>query len=137
MLQTNFAGTEVPGKAEHNIKTVLLATDGSNYGDKALDNSIRMAKNAEGRLVITYFANPDDAALFDGFPCRDDNEWQAYGHRVLDKLAQKAYDAGLTKVETILEHYQGEESLTALAQRVDADIIVLASHLFRMGVPAL
>jgi nucleotide-binding universal stress UspA family protein len=113
------------------LHTVLLATDGSSYADRALDNAIRMTKNSKGRLVITYFANPDDTALFDGFPCQDNQEWQAYGQNVLNRLAERARKAGVIDIVTVLEHYQGEESLTALSQKVDADIIILASHLFK------
>jgi nucleotide-binding universal stress UspA family protein len=115
----------------HPIHTVLLATDGTSYADRALENSIRMTRYSGGRLIITYFADPNDTALFDGFPCQNDEEWQAYGRNILTKLADKARKEGVQEVETILEKYQGEDSLTHLAQQVNADIIMLASHLFR------
>ncbi len=112
-------------------QTILFATDGTSYAETAFVNTIHTLKHSGGRLVITYFADPNDTVLFDGFPCRSAEEWQAYGRNVLERLAKKARDAGIEQVETILEHYQGEEQLSELAQQVHADVIVLASHLFQ------
>lgn len=120
-----------PSAPAHPIRTVLLATDGTAYANRALENSIRMARHNQGRLVITYFADPNDTDLFDGFPCQNNQEWQAYGRNVLAQLAERARKEGVPEVETILAQYQGEESLSKLAQEVNADIIMLASHLFK------
>lgn len=130
MINTNFTQTTQYPASHPATRSVLLATDGSSYGEPALNNAIQMAKNGKCRLVITYFADPDDCALFDGFSCRNNEEWQAYGQRVLDRLAQRARDAGVQEVETILQHYQGEESLARIGRQVDAEVTVLASHLF-------
>ncbi len=112
------------------IRTILLATDGTGYSETALKNAIRLALHHKGRLVITYFADPNDITLYDGFPCYTKEEWQAYGQNVLKTLADKARAAGLENVETILQHYQGEESLNQVASEVGADYITLASHYF-------
>lgn len=121
----------LPPATERPVRTVLLATDGTSYANRALESSIRVARHNQGRLVITYFADPNDTALYDGFPCRDNEEWKAYGRNVLDRLAERARREGVPKVETVLEDYQGEESLSRLAQEVNADVIMLASHLFK------
>ncbi|MEI6046652.1 MAG: universal stress protein [Chloroflexota bacterium] len=117
--------------AKHSIRTVLLATDGTSYAERALENSIRMTRHAGGRLIITYFADPKDTTLFEGFPYQNEEDWQAYGRNILARLEERARRDGVYEVETVLERYQGEESLTNLAQQVNADIIMLASHLFR------
>jgi nucleotide-binding universal stress UspA family protein len=122
--------TTSPAQATY---TVLLATDKSGRHDLVLENAIQLARHKAGRLVITYFADPNDLELFDGAPA-DDIEWRAHGRLVLTELAKKARAAGVLDVQTILEDYQGEERLSDLAQRVQANIILLASHNFSGGL---
>lgn len=130
-MTTDYAAETMPDTESHHIHTVLLATDGTGFTDAALNNAIRLAKRSNGRLIITYFADPNDNALYHGNICHDCTEWQTTGNEVLVRLAEKAREAGVGEVETILEHYQGEQSLGDLAQETGADLIVLASHLFQ------
>jgi nucleotide-binding universal stress UspA family protein len=113
------------------LHTVLLATDGTVYAEKALQDCINLLKRSGGKLVITFYADPDDANLYGGVGCQDAAEWRAYGQQVLDKLAEKARQAGVEEVITLLEDYQGEEGLNQVAKDVDADLIMLSSHLFQ------
>ena len=115
------------------IHTVLLATDGTDYADQALEDCINLLKDRNGKLVITYFADPQDWALYQGSPCQDDAEWQTRGRKVLDKLAARARAGGVKEVITLLEGYQGEESLNQLAEEVNANMIMLSSHLFQFS----
>jgi nucleotide-binding universal stress UspA family protein len=117
-------------EAKRAIRTVLLATDGSSSAKTALKSAIAAAKGQEGHLIITYFADPNDVTLYDGFPCRDAGEWQSCGKQILERMAEQARAAGVAQVETILEAYQGEELLSELAKRVNAQLIILGSHLF-------
>jgi nucleotide-binding universal stress UspA family protein len=112
------------------VKTVLLATDGTSSASHALQSAIEAAIGLNSRLVITYFADPNDVALYDGFPCLDQAEWRAYGEHVLKELAAQARAAGVSEVETFLEPYQGEELLSEIARRENASLIILGSHLF-------
>jgi nucleotide-binding universal stress UspA family protein len=112
---------------------VLLATDGSRSADGCLNQAINLVKHSGGRLTLTFFANPHDTAVFGGLVCHNSLEWQKYGQEILDKLAQEARNAGVEHIETVLEHYQGEERLAQLAQEVDANYIMLASHLFNFA----
>jgi nucleotide-binding universal stress UspA family protein len=113
------------------IHTVLLATDGTAYADQALKDCINLLKNNDGKLIITYFADPKDVTLYQGSPCSNDAEWRTKGKRILDRLATKAREGGVKDVSTLLEEYQGEESLNQIAKEVDANLIMLSSHLFQ------
>ncbi len=112
------------------IKTILFATDGTSGADEAFANALRLARHNNARLIITYFASPDDIALFDGAPCENVEQWQDTGKKILAELAQRATEAGVPEVETILEKSQNQERLNELAQRLNVNLIILASHLF-------
>ena len=115
------------------IHNVLLATDGTAYAEHALKDCINLLKGTDGKLFITYFADPKDVALYQGAPCPDDAAWRAKGQKVLDALAKKARDGGVKEVCTLLEEYQGEESLNQIAEAVNANLIMLSSHLFQFA----
>ncbi len=119
--------------SSHKINNVLLATDGSPSADGSLKQAINLVQHSGGRLILTFYANPNDTVVFGGSSCPTGQEWQKYGQGTLDKLAQKARDAGIKQVEIVLEHYQDEERLAQLAQAVDANYIMLASHLFNFS----
>lgn len=118
------------------IHTVLLATDGTAYAEHALKDCINLLKRSGGKLVITYFADPKDVALYQGSPCPDDAAWRAKGIKILADLATKARAGGVKEVSTLLEEYQREESLNQIAEEVDADMIMLSSHLFQFDSQA-
>jgi nucleotide-binding universal stress UspA family protein len=130
----SLSSTEGPVVSyRHPVLNVLLATDGTNQAETALTLAINLVRNSGGRLILTFYANPDDQAVFGGDACPNREEWRAQGQQILDKLAQSARRAGVKQVETVLEHYQDEERLTQLAQELNTNYIVLASHLFSFG----
>jgi nucleotide-binding universal stress UspA family protein len=130
----SLSSTEGPvGSRQHPVLHVLVATDGTRQADTALTLAINLVRNSGGRLILTFYANPADQAVFGGGACPDREEWHAKGQQILDKLAQRARSAGVKQVEIVLEHYQDEERLTQLAQELNANYIVLASHLFNFG----
>ncbi len=131
------ARNQTPGYARKGrlnpIHTILLATDGTSNSDNALQNCISLLKGSEGKLVITYFADPKDTAVNNGVACESSAEWRAQGERILNALARKAREGGIKEVVTMLENYQGEESLGQIAEDVEANMIMLTSHFFQAG----
>lgn len=113
------------------IRTILLATDGTSSGESALQNCINLLRGSSGKLVITYFADPRDTTINEGVACESDAAWRAHGEKVLNALAAKARANGIKDVTTLLEEYQGEESLNQLAEDVEANMIMLSSHFFQ------
>jgi len=114
-------------------RTILLATDGTEHAERALLNSIHLLQHSGGRLIIVYYANPTDTALFGEMGCTSQEEWEHQGKLALERLEKTAREAGLTEVSALLEPYKGEEGLSVLASRVQADLVVMASHLFCLG----
>lgn len=114
--------------SNHHVMNVLLATDGSPAAESSLRQAINLVKNSGGRLILTFYAAPNDSTVFSGLSCQNSQEWQKYGQEILNKLAQEARNGGVKLVETVLEHYQEEERLAQLAQDVNANYIMLASH---------
>src|SRR4051812_2122445 len=88
------------------IHTILLATDGTSSTDNALQNCIGLLKGSDGKLVITYFADPKDTTVNDGVSCETDAKWHEHGEKILNSLAKKARDGGVKEVTTLLEKYQ-------------------------------
>jgi nucleotide-binding universal stress UspA family protein len=123
----------VPATIRPVIKTILLATDGSPKAEKAFENATRLARHNEARLIITYYAEPNDRALFGNLPCESNEQWRCQGQRILAGLAQRAREEGITEVETIVENHQNEEGLNDLAQQFNVDLIMLASHFFTLS----
>ncbi len=109
---------------------ILLATDGSGYAGAAVDFAISQARHEGARLIITYFADPDDVSLFHGAPCHDNQAWREQGREVLSHIEERAKVAGVEDIEVILEDSQLSETLPELAARLGAGLIVLASHQF-------
>ncbi len=114
--------------SDHHVMNVLLATDGSPKAENSLKQAINLVKHSGGRLILTFYADPNDPTVFSGLSCPNSQEWQNYGQGILDKLAQEARNAGIKHIETVLENYQDEERLAQLAQDVNANYIMLASH---------
>ena len=113
--------------------TILLATDGSAAAETAFEEAVTLARYSKGRLVLTFYAYPEDSGLFGGQACCCNEQWQASGRQVLERLAEKARAAGVPQVETVLEHYQDEESLYQLGGEIGANMTTLASHCFRFN----
>jgi nucleotide-binding universal stress UspA family protein len=121
----------LPG--ERTVKKILLATDGTQHAEKALENSISLAKQNRGRLIITYYADPNDQEIFGEKGCPDASLWHQRGKEVLTSLEKQVRAEGVQEVMTVLEPCFSEDYLGKLAQQLDVDIIVLASHLFKVG----
>jgi nucleotide-binding universal stress UspA family protein len=98
------------------IRNILLATDGSSFAELAFENCIRLVGYAGGKLIITYYTHA----------VGDTTEVP----QTLEQLEKRAKESGIENVETIIDNYQDEDALNRLAERVKADLIVIASHLF-------
>ncbi|MEI7554779.1 universal stress protein [Candidatus Chlorohelix sp.] len=122
-----------PSPTLRKIRTLLLATDGTEHAEKALLNSIHLVQQSGGNLILVYYADPNDTDLFGVMGCNSQEAWEVQGSLVLARLEKKAKEAGLTEVSALLEPYKGEEGLSVLATKVQADLVVLASHLFCLG----
>ena len=103
------------------FKTILYATDFSPQAEKALHRALALAENSHARLCCCYVeeAQADDpearAASNDGF--RD---------TLRGSIPESAY--ALCQPEFYVESGEVSEAILRLAQRVDADLIVLGAR---------
>jgi nucleotide-binding universal stress UspA family protein len=106
-------------------KNIVLAYDGSKYSNKALQESISIAKSSGGSLLILSIVD-----ITDEFESEAPGLTDKMTEKLL-KLAQKALDKALAaKVKARLEVHVGDayEMIVDIAKKKKADIIVMGSH---------
>ncbi|MES2979090.1 MAG: universal stress protein [Pseudomonadota bacterium] len=116
------------------FRQILIAIDGSNTADKALDEAIRLARFTGARLHLLHVV--DELAYVNGFePAMNYlNEilplMREAGERILASGIAKALAAGVQVEATNVVEGPGRlhEHVNAQAALVDADLIVVGSH---------
>ena len=122
---------------------IMLATDGSKLSQKAVKNAIDMASkfNAElvavkviPRYVQTYFEGSFTVADIDVKSI--EAQWAAGAQQVLDKIATSAAAKGVIVKTSVIKSDDISDGLVKAANKMKADLIVMASH-GRKGVKRL
>jgi len=117
-------------------KHLLIPTDGSRLGDKAVKEGIGLARALGARLTL-YYAVPDypeplylESAVMAAYVTPEQYRAEAERHaaKVLAKAAAKVSAAGLTA-----QTYQGLasvpwEGIIEAARKKKCDLILMASH---------
>ena len=122
---------------------LLVPTDGSRLSDKAISQAIDLAR-AIGATITFMHATPGMPRTIyaDGMsvPIVSRKEFtqqaKAEATRVLDKASAKAASAGIDSKVVHMTTDAPWESIIALAKKVKADAIVMASH-GRRGIASL
>jgi nucleotide-binding universal stress UspA family protein len=107
----------VPRDTKMPEQRILVATDGSRLGDAAAYSAIRLATRCHLPLTAVAVSAPEG-----------NEEQRAEMAAVLERVHTAATEAG---VEAECLHEQGrrpDEIITATAQRLPADLLVLGSH---------
>ena len=122
---------------------IMLATDGSKLSQKAVKSAIDMASkfNAElvavkviPRYVQTYFEGSFTVADIDVKSI--EAQWAAGAQQVLDKIATSATAKGVSVKTSVIKSDDISDGLVKAANKMKADLIVMASH-GRKGVKRL
>ena len=122
---------------------IMLATDGSKLSQKAVKSAIDMASkfNAElvavkviPRYVQTYFEGSFTVADIDVKSI--EAQWAAGAQQVLDKIATSAAAKGVIVKTSVIKSDDISDGLVKAANKMKADLIVMASH-GRKGVKRL
>jgi nucleotide-binding universal stress UspA family protein len=108
------------------MKTILAATDGSEYSEKALYEAINLAKSCGSKLYVMSVVevNPEYEALAPLIVEKADEET-----RVFLDAAQKCAEREKVSCNTIV--HRGEDPahfIVEEAQRLKADMIVMGKH---------
>jgi nucleotide-binding universal stress UspA family protein len=106
------------------LRRILLATDGSEYSQSAIEVAIQVAKQSQARLtVMTMVLLAEDLEMVGTHAMRASQEKQA--HQRLDAVAKLAAEAGVP-CQTLLCY--GEEpyrEIVDTAEDIEANLIVM------------
>jgi nucleotide-binding universal stress UspA family protein len=113
---------------------ILVATDGSDLADRAVDHTIAIAKalNSDVTVVTVSESAAMIGAYPDGFYAIDQNELiegqDEAAKALLDKAEDKVKAAGLAVKTVHIKDSFPAEGIVATAQNLGADLIVMGSH---------
>jgi nucleotide-binding universal stress UspA family protein len=112
--------TELP-----RYRTILFATDGSDQAAFAEGHALALALRTGARLEALYVVEPAMFIVY-GFawPTVDAHK---SGHKVLDRLTQRAREAGVAVGTRLLEGRAGP-TIIGEAERLGADLLVVGSR---------
>lgn len=116
---------------------ILIATDGSDLADRALDHGLQLAKLAGSEVTIVTVTEP--ATLIGGGyatvagtvidPLPELIEAQDKAARdLLARMAKRAADQGVTVKTVLVDNSFPAEGIVATAANIGAELIVMGSH---------
>ena len=122
---------------------IMLATDGSKLSQKATKSAIDLAAKFSAELVAVKVIPRYVETYFEGsFTVADidvksiEAQWAAGAQQVLDKIATSAAAKGVIVETSVIKSDDISDGLVKAANKMKADLIVMASH-GRKGVKRL
>jgi len=113
-------------------RNIICPIDGSELGNKALEEAIYISKATGARLILLHVVEKwyQSAHLV-----TDSEEWQLIhndwlkkGRELLDSELVKVKEKGSKDVETVLRDGDAAYEIIATAVESKADLIIMASH---------
>lgn len=108
-------------------RTILFATDGSDYAALAERHALALALVTGARIAGVFVVDDHVASQFGALASEVLEELRADGRRALDELAERAGQAGV-RVQTHLVEGRAGPTIVAEAARLGADLVVVGSH---------
>lgn len=122
---------------------ILVATDGSELSQKAIDSALALAAKLGASVVAVKVVPPYPQSYFEGSMAvdiqqiaRTEERWAAEAMKSLESVQAAGVVRGVTVTPTVVRADQVAEALIAAAQKHHCDLIVMASH-GRRGVSRL
>lgn len=122
---------------------ILVATDGSELSQKAIDSALGLAAKLGASVVAVKVVPPYPQSYFEGSMAvdikqiaRTEEHWAAEAMKGLESVQSAGVARGVTVTPTVVRSDQVSEALIATAQKHHCDLIVMASH-GRRGVSRL
>jgi nucleotide-binding universal stress UspA family protein len=122
---------------------ILVATDGSELSQKAVDSALQLASKLGSSVVAVKVVPPYPQSYFEGSMAidlkeveRTEAQWSAAAMKDLEGVQNAGVAKGITVTPIVVRADQVSEALIATAQKHHCDLIVMASH-GRRGVSRL
>jgi nucleotide-binding universal stress UspA family protein len=116
-------------------KRILIATDGSELSQKAVDSGIALAALTGGQIVALQVVPRYPVSYFEGGAsvpnaeiARIEKQWADSAQATVDAVKASAAAKGVTATAVTVHSDLIAESIIAAAQKHDCDLIVMASH---------
>jgi len=116
-------------------KKILVATDGSKLSRKAVDAASRLAVELDASLTMVRVVPKYPNAFFDGQPVLSakkvselEKAQVVKAQASLDELREGTVDHHITVNTSVVKSSNVSEALLKVAQKMKADLIVMASH---------
>jgi nucleotide-binding universal stress UspA family protein len=116
-------------------KKILIATDGSDLSDKAVDAGIELASSLNARLVIARVVPHYPTAYFEGAvvlkpedTARIEQAWHKEAELRVERACERAAKKAVKASADVIASDLVAESLIAAAKKHHCDLIVMASH---------
>jgi nucleotide-binding universal stress UspA family protein len=108
-------------------RTILFATDGSDYAALAERHALALALRTGARLEAVYVIDKYVASQIALVTPGGLDELKAHGRRTLDGLAERAQQVGVELGTHLVEGRAGP-MIIGEAERLGADLLVVGSH---------
>ncbi|WP_409342977.1 universal stress protein [Paenibacillus sp. MBLB4367] len=109
---------------------IVLAYDGSEASDKALDTAIKLAKlNHYSKLDIIHVFNVPTYVVGDVMfvpPIKNEEDYYGYSEQAITKIQEKISDTDNTHIE--VRQGSPAKTILAYAEEAKADLIVIGSR---------
>jgi nucleotide-binding universal stress UspA family protein len=107
----------VGGRQVDRLRTFLVALDGSEPAERALDWALELASGLGGRVILYRFLPRASLASFE----EERREAEAYLHSIVKAHGDRISD-------TVLRQTDGPGYIAELARELDADLVFLGSR---------
>ena len=109
---------------------ILVATDGSQYSDKALEYAVNIAKVFGAKLYIIHVVEEDKVALASSaIPITTNiiDDLVRIGNEILSRAREYAKSRGID-AEVILARGNAADKILETADKINADLIIVGSR---------
>jgi nucleotide-binding universal stress UspA family protein len=117
------------------FKKLLIATDGSDLSQKAIDSGIALASSLNAKVVFLRVVPRYPTAYFEGAVALDptdlariENQWNDEAKKTLDRACEAALARAVKATSVAVKSDFIAETVIAAAKKHKCDAIVMASH---------
>lgn len=116
---------------------ILIASDGSELADRALDHGLKLAKLAGSALTIVTVTEPVTlvgggyasvaGGVIDPLPELVEAQEKA-ARELLERAAKRAAEQGVTAKTILVDNSFAADGIVATANEIGAELIIMGSH---------